>query len=229
MGLQRHRLHLLKSVSYSKARKRGEGREQTRNRAGRGDGEGRGESRNRRADLKEGEEQESPPAFLAQRGAIRGPPGLVPDLPTACPPRSSGPVLHPPMSQKARPAGEPQPEGRGGGRTDATEPVGSPQGSPAPPQPRASAGARVDPATPEHPPPRCGCRTPFSSLFLYVLFTRVCPVQVASQDIFYPLSYCCKNGFSCIIHDLSIPRNIRCTWQGGECWPRSARLPSDLQ
>lgn len=86
-----------------------------------------------------------------------------------------------------------------------------------------SAGGRVGPAIP------APGGTPFSLLFAYVLFTRVCPLQVASQDPFYPLSYCCKNGFSCIIHDLSIPGNIRCTRRGGESRPHSAQFPRDLQ
>lgn len=95
LGLQMHHLHLLKSVSYSKARKRGEGKEQTRNRAGRGD---RGESRSRRAGLEEREETGEPTSLPGPAGHHLGSPGLVPDLPTACPPRSSGPALHPMMS-----------------------------------------------------------------------------------------------------------------------------------
>lgn len=97
LGLQMHHLHLLKSVSYSKARKRGEGKEQTRNRAGRGDGGDRGENRSRRAELEEREGTGEPISLPGSVGHHLGPPGLVPNLPTACPPRSSGPALHPMM------------------------------------------------------------------------------------------------------------------------------------
>lgn len=77
-------------------------------------------------------------------------------------------------------------------------------------------------------PPRAAPPTAVASghLPLYcsrMFYLRVCPHQVASQDALRPRSSSCRNGFSCIIHDRSIPRNTRCTRRGGECLPASAR------
>lgn len=53
-----------------------------------------------------------------------------------------------------------------------------------------------------HPPPRPWPQGSALLLLTYILFTRVCLLQGASQGTFYFFPYSCKSGFSCIIHDL---------------------------
>lgn len=79
------------------------------------------------------------------------------------------------------------------------------------------------PAPPRHSP--LWLRAAFSLLLSYILLTQICFLQVASQDTSFSSTW--KNGFSCIIHASSIPRNVQHVQREGRRESGFGGLPHD--